>query len=135
MVQKAGCSLTTKCQNNHPTAIFQPEKCQGSRAGNASSVGSQQSRCPSQTSLQSLMHCVSWRAAVIPTTRASQTALRSLLPALPPYSQGKHHQISQVPPQAGKDSLSQKQLWSAGNGERSRSLFPPLSSPWQGSIQ
>lgn len=50
MVQKASCSLAAKCQNNHPTAIFQPDRCQGSTAGNASNMGSQLSRSPSQTS-------------------------------------------------------------------------------------
>lgn len=78
----------------------------GLQSRECGNMGSQLSRSPSKTSVQSLMHFVSRRPTVIPTMRASQTALRSPLPALPPHSQGKHHQISQVPPQAGRDKQS-----------------------------
>lgn len=129
-MQKAGCSLTTKCHNNHPTAIFQPERCQGSRAGNASNVGSQQSRCPSQTSLQSLMHCMSRRPAVIPKQLWGVFYQHCL-----PTAKGNITKFPKCLLKQGKTNcLSQKQPRSAGSEERSRSLFPPLSSPWQGSF-
>lgn len=79
MVQRSGCSQPAKRQNNHQTAIFQPDRCQGATAGNASGAGSQQSQSPSQTSPQSPMHFAYRWPTLIPTTKASQTALRSPL--------------------------------------------------------
>lgn len=101
-MQRSGCNQPAKCHNNHYPAIFQPDTCQGTTAGNDSSAGSQQSRSPSQTST-TVSDALCIQETNTDTHHESlPNRFEKASTTLTPHSQGKSYQASLVSPQAEK---------------------------------
>lgn len=134
MVQRSGCSQPAKCQNNHQTTIFQPDR----------SHSRERQQCGDTTVQISFPDLTTVSDAPCVQETNTDTHHKSLANSfeessttLTPHSQVKCHQVSLVFPQAEKDKACHKSSSGVLAVMEEQGHHSPysLSPHWQGRIQ